>query len=407
MTTSAAVAERAEVGAEPKFRVRRDDLADAVAWAARALPSRPTAPILAGLLLHAEAGELTVSGFDFDSLRQARLSADITIDGKVLVSGRLLSEITKALPDKPIDIEMTGSHMMLQCGSAKFSLPSMPVEDYPTLPVSPPRTGELAGEVFAQAVGQVAPAAGRDDHMPFLTGVQVKIDGDKIVLAATDRYRLAVREIAWQPTVEQPEALVVVPAKTLAETAKAAPPGEQVQISLDLDDNAGQSRLLGIDSGERHSTTRLLDVDFPKYERLFPTDYTAVATLAVPELLEAIKLVALVADKGAPIRLHFDTDGSLQVSASGAELGAAEEYLPATYAGEELTIGFNASYLIDGLTHLNADTVTFGFTTPVRAAVLHPGAGPATEPGAAGPFPALHTEFRYLIQPVRLNAKEA
>lgn len=401
--TSAAVVEHTDVGTEPKFRVQRDDFADAVAWAARALPSRPTAPILAGLLLHAEAGELTVSGFDFDSLRQARLPGEIGSHGRVLVSGRLLSEITKALPDRPIDIDMAGSHMTLQCGSAKFSLPAMPVEDYPTLPASPPRSGDLAGELFAQAVGQVAAAAGRDEHMPFLTGVQIKIDGNKIVLAATDRYRLAVREIDWQPAVEQPQAVVVVPAKTLADTAKATPPGEQVQISLDTADTAGTSRLLGIDSGDRHSTTRLLDVDFPKYERLFPTDYTAVATLAVPELLEAIKLVALVADKGAPIRLHFDTDGSLQVSASGADLGAAEEYLPAAFAGDELTIGFNAGYLIDGLTHLNADTVTFGFTTPVRAAVLHPGAGPATNPGAAGPFPALHTDYRYLIQPVRLS----
>ncbi len=399
--TSAAVAERAHVGGDVRFRVQRDDFAEAVAWASRALPTRPTAPILAGMLLDAGTGGLTVSGFDFETFRQSRLAADITTAGKVLVSGRLLSEITKALADKPIDIHLAGNHMTLQCGSAKFSLPSMPVEDYPTLPSSPPKTGELFGDQFTQAVGQVAVAAGRDDSMPMLTGVRVEIDGDTIVLAATDRFRLAVRELPWQPTSEWLQTAVVVPAKTLADTAKTTTPGEQVQISLDVGDNTGQSKVLGVDSGERHSITRLLDVDFPKFRQLFPASYTALATLGVTELVEAIKRVALVADNGAQIHLQFDNDGSLRVSASGSELGAAEEYLPVDFAGEPLTIGFNSGYLIDGLTHLNAEKATFGFTNSVRPAVLHP-AVEDTTPLTEGPFPALNTEYRYLIMPVRI-----
>lgn len=400
---TAAVAERPQVSANAKFRVARDDFADAVAWAARALPTRPTAPILAGMLLEASAGgEVTVSAFDYEVCRQTRVPAEISSPGTVLVSGRLLSEITKALPGKPIDIELESNRVALVCGSAKFLLPAMPVEDYPDLPSSPPNTGELQGDLFTQAVIQVAVAAGRDDSMPMCTGVRVQIDGDRIVLAATDRYRLAVRELTWQPAAEQTRAAVVVPAKTLAETAKAAPPGEKVRLALATGETSTAGRLLGVDSSERNSITRLLDVDFPKFEQLFPAEYTAVATLGVPDLVEAIKRVALVADKGAQIHLQFDADGSLRVSASGSELGAAEEYLPADFAGTPLNIGFNSSYLIDGLTHLNADRVTFGFTNSVRPAVLHPASQDTAPPAGEQPFPALNGEYRYLIMPVRI-----
>src|SRR6202451_708312 len=180
-----------------KFRLVRDDFADAVAWVARNLPTRPTVPVLAGVLLTGSDDGLTSSGFDYEVSAEVRLAAEIASPGKVLVSGRLLSDITRALPNKPGDVQVDGTRVSLACGSAKFSLPTMAVEDYPTLPTLPDETGALSADLFAEAISQVAIAAGRDDTLPMLTGIRVEISGESVVLAATDRFRLAVRGVSW------------------------------------------------------------------------------------------------------------------------------------------------------------------------------------------------------------------
>ncbi|HTI24933.1 MAG TPA: DNA polymerase III subunit beta, partial [Kutzneria sp.] len=191
-----------------KIRVERDGLADAVAWVARSLPSRPPVPVLGGVLLDAGSDEgdtgdaLTVSGFDYEVSAQVGVPATIAAGGKTLVSGRLLADITKALPNHPVEIAVDGARVSITCGSAKFSLPTMPVEDYPALPEMPQRAGALAGEVFAEAVAQVAIAAGKDDTLPMLTGVRVEFNGGKLTLVATDRFRLAMREFDWEPADE-------------------------------------------------------------------------------------------------------------------------------------------------------------------------------------------------------------
>src|SRR3989440_8913239 len=183
-----------------KIRVERDGLADAVAWVARSLPSRPPVPVLGGILIDAEAWEaLTISGFDYEVSATVGVPATIGDGGRTLVSGRLLAEITRALPAQPVEILVDGARVMIACGNARFSLPTMPVEDYPQLPAMPPHAGSLAGEVFGQAVSQVAVAAGRDDTLPMLTAVRLEINGDKLTMVATDRFRLAMREFTWQP----------------------------------------------------------------------------------------------------------------------------------------------------------------------------------------------------------------
>src|SRR5947207_8109688 len=182
-----------------KFRVERDALADAVAWTAKSLPSRPSVPVLAGVMLRVTGGRLTVSGFDYEVSSQVGLDVQADADGAALVSGRLLAEITRALPAKPVDFATIGSHVELTCGSARFTLPTMPVEDYPTLPDMPATAGTVDAGVFAAAVSQVAIAAGRDDTLPLLTGVRVEIEGSMMTLLATDRYRLAIRELPWRP----------------------------------------------------------------------------------------------------------------------------------------------------------------------------------------------------------------
>jgi len=389
------------VGSDLKFRLVREDFAEAVAWVARSLPSRPPSnPVLAGVLITGSEDGLTVAGFDFDVSAEVHLPAEIASQGTVLVSGRLLSDITRALPAKPVEVSVEGSRMLLNCGSAKFSLPAMPVEDYPALPTLPDETGVISADLFAEAVGQVAIAAGRDDTLPMLTGIRVEIVGDKVVLAATDRFRLAVRELIWTTATPDVDAAVLVPAKTLAEAAKSVTSGADVHLALGCGAAVGEERLLGLRSGGRRSTTRLLDTEFPKFRQLLPAEHTAVATIDVAELTEAIKRVALVADRGAQVRMEL-TDGFLRLSAGADGVGMAEEELAVDFAGEPLTIAFNPSYLTDGLGSLRCERVTFGFTTPSKPAVLRPAADDA-RPTGPGPFPAVVTDYVYLLMPVRL-----
>lgn len=383
-----------------KFRVAREDFAESVAWVARSLPSRPPVPVLGGVLLVADEDGLTVSGFDYEVSAQVRVAAEVAGPGQVLVSGRLLADITKALSNKPVDVSVDGTRVLITCGSAKFSLPTMPVEDYPQLPEVPQQTGELGVDVFAEAVGQVAVAAGRDDTLPMLTGIRVEIEGSKVVLAATDRFRLAVRHIEWQPARADIETSVLIPARTLSEAAKTLGPSD-APVQLSLGTGAGSDGLLGIVNAGRRTTTRLLDAEFPKFRQLLPKEHTSIATLAVAALTEAIKRVALVAERGAQVRLEFSADGLL-LSAGGDDAGRAEEWLEADFRGESLTIAFNPGYLIDGLSALHSDRVTFGFTTPSRPAVLLPASDEEPEVLDSGTFAALSSPYIYLLMPVRL-----
>lgn len=383
-----------------KFRLDRDDFADAVAWVAKTLPSRPAAPVLAGVLMTGSDSGLTVSGFDYEVSAEVRLPAEIASPGSVLVSGRLLSDITRALPAKPVDVQVEATRVQLTCGNAKFSLPTMAVEDYPTLPTLPEETGSMPAGLFGEVISQVAVAAGRDDTLPMLTGIRVEINGNTVVLAATDRFRLAVRELTWTSAPDT-EAAVLVPAKTLAEAAKASSDGSDVHLALGAGSAVGREGLLGITSAGKRSTTRLLDAEFPKFRQLLPTEHNAIATLGVAELTEAIKRVALVADRGAQVRLEL-SDGLLRLSAGADDVGRAEEDLQVDFVGEPLTIAFNPTYLTDGLGSLHSERVSIGFTDPKRPAVLRPARDDDAAPSGAGPFPALASEYVYLLMPVRL-----
>jgi DNA polymerase-3 subunit beta len=386
---------------ELKLRLVRADFAEAVAWVARNLPARPTVPVLAGVLLTGSDDGLLVSGFDYEVSAEAWLAAEIVSPGRVLVSGRLLSDITRALPDKPVDVAVDGTQVSLRCGSAKFSLPVMAVEDYPTLPVLPEQTGTLPGDLFAEAISQVAVAAGRDDTLPMLTGVRVEISGETVVLAATDRFRLAVRQLTWSAGATDTKAAVLVPAKTLVEAAKTGAEGCDVRLSLGAGPEVGKEGLLGVSSDGRRSTTRLLDAEFPKFRPLLPSEHTSMASVGVAELTEAIKRVALVADRGAQVRMEFSGD-VLRLSAGADDVGRAEEDLPVDFAGEPLTIAFNPTYLTDGLSSLRSERVSLGFTTDKKPAVLRPVSDNDSPPNGDGPFPAGSSDYVYLLMPVRL-----
>lgn len=386
------------------FRLLRESFADAVSWVAKNLPARPAVPVLSGVLLTGSDNGLTISGFDYEVSAEAQVGAEIVSPGSVLVSGRLLSDITRALPNKPVGVHVEGNRVALTCGNARFSLPTMPVEDYPTLPTLPEETGLLPAELFAEAISQVAIAAGRDDTLPMLTGIRVEILGETVVLAATDRFRLAVRELKWSASSPDIEAAVLVPAQyptTNERQSRRCPLWRPRPASWP---GVGKDGLLGISGNGKRSTTRLLDAEFPKFRQLLPTEHTAVATMDVAELIEAIKLIALVADRGAQVRMEF-ADGSVRLSAGADDVGRAEEDLVVDYAGEPLTIAFNPTYLTDGLSSLRSERVSFGFTTAGKPALLRPVSGddrPVAGLNGNGPFPAVSTDYVYLLMPVRL-----
>ncbi|SHE63687.1 DNA polymerase III subunit beta [Streptoalloteichus hindustanus] len=377
-----------------KIRVERDGLADAVAWVARSLPSRPPVPVLGGVLLDAGSGEggetgdaLTVSGFDYEVSAQVGVPATVAAGGRTLVSGRLLADITKALPNHPVEIAVDGARVTITCGSSRFSLPTMPVEDYPQLPAMPQRTGSVLGEVLSEAVSQVAVAAGKDDTLPMLTGVRLEIDGDRLTMVATDRFRLAMREFTWEPATEVAATSVLVPARTLAEAAKTlGAAGSRVELSLGSGDG-----LLGLAGSAKRTTTRLLDAEFPGYRKLLPAEHSAAAIVDVAPLVEAIKRVSLVAERGTQVRLEF-TGSAVKLTAGGDDEGSAEEELPAELTGEPLTIAFNPGYLLDGLAAVRTERAHLSFTTPTRPALVKP----VNEDGEVAPG------YLYLLMPVRL-----
>lgn len=382
------------------FRTSRDDLSEAVGWAAKNLPSRATVPVLNGLLLTADKG-LTVSSFDFEVSGRAELNAEVTTPGGVLVSGRLLASIAQSLPNKPVDFSCDGTRVQLACGNAKFSLPTMDIDTYPALPILPEETGSVDAETFVQAIGQVVIAAGKDETTPMLTGVRMEISGKKMKLIATDRFRLAVRELEWSPVSEDVEATLLVPAKTLAEIARTGTDGGQIKLALGAQSDVGEG-LFGISGDTRRTTTRLLNVDFPEYARLLPSEHTAVATVDVNELSEVIKRVGLMADRSAQVKLQF-SEGNLQMSAGADEIGDAQEDMEIDFAGEPLTIAFNPTYLSDGLAALHAKRVKFGFVADKRPALLQAATDDTTPQSVDGKYAATHTDFTYVLMPVRLS----
>ncbi|HEY2950517.1 MAG TPA: DNA polymerase III subunit beta [Micromonosporaceae bacterium] len=374
-----------------KFRVERDALADAVAWTAKSLPSRPSVPVLAGVLLRLEDGRLEVSGFDYEVSSQATIDVQADADGAALVSGRLLAEITKALPAKPVDIAAVGAHLELVCGSARFTLPTMPVEDYPTLPEMPTAAGTVDAAAFAAAVSQVAVAAGRDETLPMMTGVRVELNGSTLAMLATDRYRLAMREMQWRPDDPDVSLNALVPARTLADTAKTLGPlgGE---VTLALAHGAAGEGMIGFAAGTRRTTSRLLDgANYPPVRSLFPDHHNAQARVGVAALTEVVRRVALVAERATPVRLSFSEEG-LVVEAGGTEEARASEAMEATFTGEPLMIAFNPQYLLDGLTALSAPTALLSFVDAFKPAVI----SPAADDGEIIPG------YRYLIMPIRI-----
>ncbi len=378
-----------------EFELERDAFAEAIAWTAKGLPARPVVPVTAGVVLEVTDGAMIVSGFDFEVLNRIEVPVTDKAAGRVLVSGRLLAEIARALPPKDVRVTVEGNRLSVRCGSARFNLPLLHIEDYPAVPELPATSGKVRGDAFATAVAQVTAAASRDETLPMLTGVLLEINADHLSLAATDRYRLAERHLPWTPTGSVPSTSLIVPAKTLADVARSLGSASEVVLSMGTAEEAG---FLGFSAGGRQTLTRLLDGEFVKFASLWPSEVTTTVEVEVGELVAALKRVSLVAQRFAPVRLAF-SDGLAALSAEAEDESSAEEELEVGITGEPLTIGFNAGYLLDGLSAVTTPRARLSFTEPSKPTVITP----VTGFDADHPDDARDGSYRYLVMSMRLR----
>lgn len=372
-----------------RFTIEQTKLVDVINWVSRSLSTRPIQTALLGIVIDAESNKVAFSGSDLETASRAVTDAEVANPGKVLVPGKLLADISRSLPNKPVTIQLDGTRVLVTAGSAKFTLPLLPVNEYPNLPDMPETLGAIDGELFSHAVTQVATAAGKDDSLPSLTGIHVEVNGENITMAATDRYRLAVRELTFSPARPNTEAVALIRARTLVDAAKTLSASKQVNIALAP--AASTDRLAGFQNESKTTTTRLLDGTFPPYRHLLPQEALTTTVIEVAPFLDAVRRVALVTDKTIPLKLTF-SGNSVTLEAGGGDEAQANEVFEIQKTGEDLSIAFNPNYLLDGLHAISAPYAQISFNTSSKAAILM---------GKSDVSSPTNDNFRYLLMPTK------
>jgi DNA polymerase-3 subunit beta len=343
-----------------KFRVERDVLAEAVTWVARGLPVRPAVPVLAGVLIEAGTdGTVTLSAFDYEVSARITVSAEVSESrARCWCSGACCP--TSRGPCRPTSrstSRRTATRCSVTCGSSRFALLQMPASDYPTLPTQPTASGTIDGSTFAQAVAQVAIAADRGDTLPILTGVRVEIEGEKVTFLATDRYRLAMREFTWNPSDGDASHVALIPARTLAETARA----RWARVARWPWRSGRPPAATGSSASRPGSGTArpgCSTANTPRSPRSSRATSETEAVVKTADLIEAVKRVALVAERNTPVRLRF-SDGQVDIEAGTGDDAQASEAVEASLDGPEIEIAFNPGFLLDGLGALHTPYARF------------------------------------------------
>ena len=339
-----------------KFQVDRDVMAEAVSWASRSLPTKSVNPLLTGLHIVADPDGIVISGSDADVSARVNLTARVTENGTILVPGRLLADITRSLPSSNIDVAIEGSRATITCGRSSFTIPTMPVTEYPPLPNMPEVSGTVAGSDFANAIAQVFVAASRDETLPAFTGIKVDVDGSLITLAATE--------------------------KSLATTD-----------SVSLAFASISEGIVGVEGAGRQTTSRMLAADFPKYKTLLPSESSTVAQISTASLAEAVKRVALVLDREQPVKITFTATEAIVTGGGGSgDIAQAHEYVECSTSGDEISIAFNPGFLLDGLNAIDTPVAIIAMTAPAKPAVIT---------GAVDMDAPSRDEFKYLLMPIR------
>ena len=374
-----------------RFTVNRDVFSEAVSFAAKLLPQRPTQPLLSGVLLEAHDGELTLSSFDYEVSTRSTVVAEILEPGRALVSGRLLGEIAQRLAQDEVEIGLAESRVQVRSGAASFSLPAMPVEEYPQVPRVDDVSGAVPADVFAEAVAQVSLAASKDDVTPVITGVQFEVSENNLTLTATDRYRVSTRGIDWEGKSQEAELTALVPSKIVTEVGKSFASSGQVQLTIVKD---GERELVAFHGGNKTVTSLLIKGNYPPVGRLFPESIDNYAVVNTADLIEAVGRVGLVLEREAALRFSF-VEGSVTLEAAGTESARAVETVDAHLIGDEMVVSLKPQFLLDGLRSTHSEFARIGFTR-------------TDNPGKPGPVLITSQRskedgdeggYRYLLQP--------
>jgi len=372
-----------------KFEADKDVLAEAVNFVVRLLPQRASLPILSGVLIEAKDNEITLSVFDYEVSAKSTINASVSENGTVLVLGKLLSEIVNKLPKDQVIFELVDNKVNVSSASSKFNLLTMPTSEYPELPELPPTSGEVEGQTFSQAVTQVAHAASKEDVTPVLTGVLIEAKNDSLNLVATDRYRVAVKSIPWKSSVSDS---VLIPAKTLQEIARTFSNQGSLSISIEKSE---ERQMVAFSANNKSVTSVLLKGNFPAVLSLFPESIDHEAIASVDDVEEATKRVSLVVEGDNPIRYNFSND-TVTIKSITSETAQASEEVAVELIGEEIGVSLKPQFVLDGLSGINTEHVSFGFTKNQQNPTK-PGPLLFTEKGdKAG-------EFKYLLQPNLLD----
>jgi DNA polymerase III subunit beta len=360
----------------------KDEFAEKLGVVGRGVSTRTSVQILAGIMVRAAAGKLHLSATDMEISVRDSVDAQVEEEGAVVVPGRLLVDIVRLLPAGDVTLEHRGDEGVarLTCGAASYQLNTYAAEDFPRLPeIEPESAFTVDREVFLDTIARVGRSASRDESRPVLTGILVRFEGDKLVMAATDSYRLSVKETPL-PSSPGLELEAIVPARALQELARVGQGAESESIEIGVQEN---QIVFGVDGV--WLTARRIDGQFPNYKQLLPEQFEAEVQLPREELLDVVRRTGLLAQRKSPLRLRF-ADGELTVSAQTQDVGEARESLPAGYDGEAMEIGFNAEFLRDGLESVTDDTVRIKLISPLRPGLLH----------------GESDDFLYLIMPIRL-----
>ena len=353
-----------------KVEIDSAALADAVAWTTRVIDARPASPILAGIQLEAIDGTLQLSAFNYE------------------ISAR--HHIAKSLPAEKTYLSTDGSTMTINSGKSTFTMQLMPDAEYPDLPVVPAKLGQVDAPTFIQAVTQASVAVSREENRPVLTGVRMQFDGDKVTMTSTDRFRLSRATFTWTPQNIDTSTTTLVRGSLLRDVARALDDHQNVVIDFDVDNPT----LLGFENAGRVSTSQLIDGEFPAVDRLFADEYPIQAVIDKQLLIAAIKRVALVAERNAPIRMVFSGQ-EVTLSAGAVDEAQAQEMLDIDMDGEDITVAFNPSYLIEGLSAITEPFVRMKMTTAVK---------PVEFNGQQEADSDESMDYRYLLVPMRFNS---
>jgi DNA polymerase-3 subunit beta len=363
-----------------KVACSREELTQKLAVVSRGVSTRTAVQILGGILLSAEGGRLMLAATDMELSLRASLDARVEGEGSAVVPGRLLVELARLLPEAEVSIEQRADEGVIHITSGSFEsrLNTYTAEDFPRLPdVQGLERHAVERDALLETIARVGRSASRDESRPVLTGILVRFEPGKLVMAATDSYRLSVKETALEGTV--PELEAIVPARALAELARIGQGAEQIELGV-----YENQVVFGVDG--IWLTTRRIDGQFPNYKQLIPESFEYEVPLPRDEVLDVVRRIAVMAQRNSPLRLRF-AEGELAVSARTQDVGEAQESLPVPFAGEALEIGFNAEFLREGIESVAGETIRFRLISPLRPCVLQ----------AEG-----SDDFLYLIMPIRL-----